>query len=210
MTLEFDPYYGFFDSLFISSEIISLMLCSSYWSPFPLRAFYFENVSYTFCICVCQSVCLSGILLCVSECLCVCLFIHQSHYLSIYQSLSLSICPSICLPIYLFILLSFNLSVNNLSPSIHLFFHLSIDLSIYLSISTSLYSPSIFLSMQMSQIIHSQAGQLASQRHRSQDLQQSLQDELAVSQQRIAFQEREILGLKKCVIIYSRLVRFFC
>jgi hypothetical protein len=49
----------------------------------------------------------------------------------------------------------------------------------------------------MSSIIHSQAGQLASQRHRSQSLQQSLQDELAVSQERIAKQEREILGLKK-------------
>jgi hypothetical protein len=51
----------------------------------------------------------------------------------------------------------------------------------------------------MSSIIHSQAGQLASQRHRSQSLQQSLQDELAVSQERIAKQEREILGLKKLV-----------
>lgn len=53
------------------------------------------------------------------------------------------------------------------------------------------------LETQMSHIIHSQAGQLASQRQRSQSLQQSLQEELAVSQERIAKQEREILELKK-------------
>jgi chromosome segregation ATPase len=69
------------------------------------------------------------------------------------------------------------------------------------------------LETQMSHIIHSQAGQLASQRQRSQSLQQSLQDELAVSQERIAKQEREILELKKLVafsiVFLSNLFSFF-
>jgi chromosome segregation ATPase len=53
------------------------------------------------------------------------------------------------------------------------------------------------LEAQMSHIIHSQAGQLASQRQKISSLQQSLQEELAASQNRIAEQEREINFLKK-------------
>lgn len=53
----------------------------------------------------------------------------------------------------------------------------------------------------MSHLIHSQAGQLATQRLKSQTLQHSLQEELAVSQERIAKQEKEIQWLKKCVCL---------
>jgi hypothetical protein len=53
------------------------------------------------------------------------------------------------------------------------------------------------LEAQMSNVIHSQAGQLASQRQRISALQRALQDELALSQNRIAEQEREIKWLKK-------------
>ena len=52
----------------------------------------------------------------------------------------------------------------------------------------------------MSHLIHSQAGQLATQRLKSQTLQQSLQEELAVSQERIVKQEKEIQWLKKYVL----------
>jgi hypothetical protein len=52
----------------------------------------------------------------------------------------------------------------------------------------------------MSHLIHSQAGQLATQRLKSQTLQQSLQEELAVSQDRIMKQEKEIQWLKKYVL----------
>ena len=51
----------------------------------------------------------------------------------------------------------------------------------------------------MSNLIHSQAGQLATQRLKSQTLQQGLQEELAASQERILKQEKEIQWLKKCV-----------
>ena len=51
----------------------------------------------------------------------------------------------------------------------------------------------------MSNLIHSQAGQLATQRLKSQTLQQGLQEELAVSQERIVKQEKEIQWLKKYV-----------
>jgi len=44
------------------------------------------------------------------------------------------------------------------------------------------------LEQQMSHVIHSQAGQLASQRQKISSLQKALQDELAVSQNRIAEQ----------------------
>ena len=54
--------------------------------------------------------------------------------------------------------------------------------------------------MQMSHLIHSQAGQLATQRLKSQTLQHSLQEELAVSQERIVKQEKEIQWLKKYVL----------
>ena len=167
-----------------------------------MRIFHTLSVFVSVCLSGCPFVC---VLLCVS----VCLSVHPSITLSVYLSTNLSLYQSVRLSVYPSIYLSFCPSIYQSIICLPLSIYLSIDLSIYLSISTSLYSPSIFLSMQMSQIIHSQAGQLASQRHRSQDLQQSLQDELAVSQQRIAFQEREILGLKKYVILYSRLVRFF-
>ena len=55
------------------------------------------------------------------------------------------------------------------------------------------------LESQMSHIIHSQAGQLASQQSKISTLQQSLQEELAVSQNRIAEQEQEIRWLKKAL-----------
>ncbi len=53
------------------------------------------------------------------------------------------------------------------------------------------------LEAQMSNVIHNQAGQLASQRQRISTLQKALQDELALSQNRIAEQEREIKWLKQ-------------
>lgn len=53
------------------------------------------------------------------------------------------------------------------------------------------------LERQMSHVIHSQAGQLESQRQRINALQSALQDELALSHTRIAEQEREIKWLKK-------------
>ena len=55
------------------------------------------------------------------------------------------------------------------------------------------------LENQMSNIIHSQAGQLAKQNEKISTLQQSLQDELTVSQNRIAEQEQEIKWLKKAL-----------
>ena len=55
------------------------------------------------------------------------------------------------------------------------------------------------LEMQMSNIIHSQAGQLAKQNEKISTLQQSLQDELTVSQNRIAEQEQEIKWLKQAL-----------
>ena len=55
------------------------------------------------------------------------------------------------------------------------------------------------LESQMSHIIHSQAGQLASQTQKINMLQKSLQEELALSQNRIAEQEREIKWLKKAL-----------
>lgn len=56
-----------------------------------------------------------------------------------------------------------------------------------------------YTALQMSNLIHSQAGQLATQRLKSQTLQQGLQEELAVSQERIMKQEKEIQWLKKYV-----------
>lgn len=53
------------------------------------------------------------------------------------------------------------------------------------------------LEMQMSHVIHSQAGQLALQREKINSLQSSLQEELMISQNRIVEQEREINWLKK-------------
>ena len=55
------------------------------------------------------------------------------------------------------------------------------------------------LEKQMSNVIHSQAGQLASQRQKISSLQQALQQELAVSQNRIAEQEKEIRWLKQAL-----------
>lgn len=55
------------------------------------------------------------------------------------------------------------------------------------------------LENQMSHLIHSQAGQLATQRLKSQTLQQGLQEELAASQERIAKQEKEIQWLKRAL-----------
>ena len=55
------------------------------------------------------------------------------------------------------------------------------------------------LESQMSHIIHSQAGQLAKQNEKITTLQQSLQEELAVSQNRIAEQEQEIKWLKRAL-----------
>ena len=55
------------------------------------------------------------------------------------------------------------------------------------------------LEQQMSLVVHSQAGQLASQRQKISSLQQALQDELAVSQNIIAEQEKEIKWLKKAL-----------
>ena len=55
------------------------------------------------------------------------------------------------------------------------------------------------LENQMSHLIHSQAGQLATQRLKSQTLQQGLQEELAASQERIAKQVKEIQWLKRAL-----------
>lgn len=52
------------------------------------------------------------------------------------------------------------------------------------------------LEQQMSHVLHSQAGQLAAQRQKIASLQRALQDELAISQNRIAEQEKEIKWLK--------------
>jgi len=52
------------------------------------------------------------------------------------------------------------------------------------------------LEQQMSHVLHSQAGQLAVQRQKIASLQRALQDELAISQNRIAEQEKEIKWLK--------------
>lgn len=51
--------------------------------------------------------------------------------------------------------------------------------------------------LQMKQVIHSHEGQLVSQRQRIANLQQELQGELAISQNKIAEQEKEIKWLKK-------------
>jgi hypothetical protein len=55
------------------------------------------------------------------------------------------------------------------------------------------------LEKQMSHIVHSQAGQLVVQREKFTQLQKSLQDELLISQERIAEQEKEIKFLKKAL-----------
>eukprot|EP01038_Epipyxis_sp_PR26KG_P006383 gene6383-8793_t len=55
------------------------------------------------------------------------------------------------------------------------------------------------LEAQISQVIHSQAGQINSQRHKISVLQSALQDELTMSQNRIAEQEKEIKWLKKAL-----------
>jgi hypothetical protein len=55
------------------------------------------------------------------------------------------------------------------------------------------------LDQQVSQVIHSQAGQLASQREKISSLQTALQDELSLSQNRIAEQEKEIKWLKQAL-----------
>ena len=62
----------------------------------------------------------------------------------------------------------------------------------------------------MSHLIHSQAGQLATQRLKSQTLQQGLQDELAASQERIAKQEKEIQWLKRCVCVCVCVCAYVC
>lgn len=53
------------------------------------------------------------------------------------------------------------------------------------------------LESQMAQVVHSQAGQLASQRQKISSLQTALQEELALSQNKIAEQEKEITWLKR-------------
>lgn len=55
------------------------------------------------------------------------------------------------------------------------------------------------LEHQVSQLIHSQAGHLASQKEKIAQLQTALQDELTISQNRIAEQEQEIKWLKKAL-----------
>ena len=57
------------------------------------------------------------------------------------------------------------------------------------------------LEMQMSHVIHSQAGQLASQRQKISALQSALESELAVSHNRIVEQEREIKWLKRYELV---------
>jgi hypothetical protein len=56
------------------------------------------------------------------------------------------------------------------------------------------------LEAQMKHVIHSQAGQLVSQRQKITHLQQSLQGELMISQNKIAEQEKEIKWLKRLVV----------
>lgn len=53
------------------------------------------------------------------------------------------------------------------------------------------------LEAQMSRVIHSQAGELATQKKKLSYLQSALQEELAISQNKIAEQEKEINWLKK-------------
>ena len=53
------------------------------------------------------------------------------------------------------------------------------------------------LEAHMKHVIHSQAGQLVSQKQRITHLQQSLQGELLISQNKIAEQEKEIKWLKR-------------
>lgn len=55
------------------------------------------------------------------------------------------------------------------------------------------------LENQVSQVIHSQAGHIASQREKISALQSALQDELTLSQNRIAEQEKEIKWLKRAL-----------
>ena len=55
------------------------------------------------------------------------------------------------------------------------------------------------LETQMSHVIHSQAGQLAAQKEKISSLQNALQNELAISHNRIAEQEREIKWLKRAL-----------
>ena len=55
------------------------------------------------------------------------------------------------------------------------------------------------LESQISQVIHSQAGQINSQKQKINKLQSALQDELTLSQNRIAEQEKEIKWLKKAL-----------
>lgn len=53
------------------------------------------------------------------------------------------------------------------------------------------------LESQMSTVIHSQAGELAAQKQKLSALQMALQQELALSQNKIAEQEKEISWLKR-------------
>jgi len=55
------------------------------------------------------------------------------------------------------------------------------------------------LEKQVSHVIHSQAGHIASQREKISSLQTALQDELTLSQNRIMEQEKEIKWLKKAL-----------
>jgi hypothetical protein len=55
------------------------------------------------------------------------------------------------------------------------------------------------LETQLSHVVHSQAGQLSVQREKISTLQKSLHDELSISQNRIAEQEKEIKWLKKAL-----------
>ena len=55
------------------------------------------------------------------------------------------------------------------------------------------------LESQMSQIIHSQAGQLAKQNEKISTLQQTTQEELVSAQAKMGDQEREIIWLKKAL-----------
>lgn len=53
------------------------------------------------------------------------------------------------------------------------------------------------LESQMSTVIHSQAGELAAQKQKLSTLQSALQEELTLSQNKIAEQEKEINWLKR-------------
>lgn len=55
------------------------------------------------------------------------------------------------------------------------------------------------LEQQVSKLIHSQAGYIANQKDKINQLQNALQDELTISQNRIAEQEQEIKWLKKAL-----------